>query len=74
MESQADIQKEKIMSRLFTALTAAALIGAAAPAAALSFQVNFPTLTYPTQTTPDVGQACTDLTTMTGDTCEATDK
>ena len=57
------------MSRLFTALLAATVIGIAAPASALSFQVNFPTLTYPTQPSPDVGQACTDLTTQSGGTC-----
>ncbi len=62
------------MSRVFLALVAAAIVGAAAPASAWSFQVNFPVLTYPTQPTPDVGQACTDLTTLTGETCTATSK
>lgn len=62
------------MSRILTALVAATVIGAAAPATAMSFQVNFPTLTYPTQPSPDVGQACTDLTTATGAACKLTDK
>ncbi|WP_342068994.1 hypothetical protein [Yoonia algicola] len=35
------------MSRLFFALTAAALVATAAPASALSLQVDLPTLTYP---------------------------
>ena len=57
------------MPRLFTALFAAAVIGIAAPASAFSVQVNFPTLTYPTQPSPDAGQSCTDLTTLSGSTC-----
>jgi len=57
------------MSRLFAPLLAAAIISVAAPASALSVQVNFPTLTYPTQTSPDTGQSCTDLTTLSGDRC-----
>lgn len=57
------------MSRILTALTAAAFVGIAAPASALSLQVNFPTLTYPTQPSPEVSQGCADLTTLSGETC-----
>lgn len=60
------------MTRLLTALIAATAIGAAAPASALSIQLDFPTLTYPTQPSPDVGQACSDLTLPMGDTCATT--
>ncbi|PJI86423.1 hypothetical protein BC777_2792 [Yoonia maricola] len=62
------------MSRIFFALTAAALIGLAAPATALSFQVTFPTLTYPPHPSPEVSQGCADLTTLSGDTCTKTAK
>lgn len=62
------------MPRIFLALTAAAIVTAAAPASALSFQVNFPTLTYPPQPSPEVSQGCTDLTTLPGDTCTVTTK
>ena len=57
------------MSRLFFALTAAALVAAAAPASALSLQVDLPTLTYPPQPTPEVSQGCADLTTLSSATC-----
>jgi hypothetical protein len=67
-------EKETNMSRLIIALTAAAIVGIAAPASAQSFQVDFPTLTYPTQPTPDVTQACSDVTTLSGDTCTTTSK
>lgn len=49
------------MSRTLLALSAAAVIGAAAPASAFNVAVDFPTLTYPTVTKPDVSQGCTDL-------------
>ena len=54
------------MSRIFTALIAATVIGAAAPASAFSLQLGFPVLTYPTQTGPVATQACNDVT---GATC-----
>ncbi len=57
------------MSRTLIALTAAGLVALAAPASALSFQVDFPTLSYPPVATPDVTQGCTDLTTVSGATC-----
>ena len=59
------------MSRLLTILIAATAFGAA-PASAMSIQLGFPTLTYPTQPSPDVGQACNDLTLPMGDTCATT--
>ena len=57
------------MSRIFAALIAATVIGAAAPASAFSLQLNFPVLTYPTQTAPITTQACSDLTKPSGVTC-----
>ena len=57
------------MTRIFFALTTAALLGLAAPASALSLQVQFPTLTYPPVATPDATRDCTDLTTVSGVTC-----
>lgn len=57
------------MTRKFFALTAAALIGLAGPAAAGSFAVEFPTLTYPPVATPDATRDCSDLTTVTDVTC-----
>jgi len=62
------------MSRIFFALTAAAFVATAAPASALSLQVNFPTLTYPPQPSPEVSQGCADLTTLSGETCAAPSK
>lgn len=62
------------MSRLFTGLITAAAISIAVPASAFSLQLNFPTLTYPTPPSPEVGQACTDLTSVTGGTCDTTAK
>lgn len=62
------------MSRLFTAFIAAAIMSAAAPAAAFNVDINFPTLTYPTQPSPEVGQGCTDFTSVNGVSCPATDK
>ncbi|MCK0095991.1 hypothetical protein MWU60_10465 [Yoonia sp. F2084L] len=62
------------MSRIFFALTAAAFVGIAAPASALSISVNFPTLTFPPQPSPEVSQGCADLTTLSGDTCTVTTK
>ena len=62
------------MSRIFLALTAAVFVAAAAPVSALSFSVNFPTLTYPPQPSPEVSQGCADLTTLSGDTCSVTTK
>ncbi|EBA12045.1 hypothetical protein [Roseobacter sp. CCS2] len=62
------------MSRIFFALTAAAFVGIAAPASALSLQVNFPTLTYPPQPTPDVSQGCSEVTKLSGYTCTPTTK
>ena len=62
------------MSRIFFALTAAAFVAAAAPASALSFQVDFPTLTYPPQPSPEVSQGCADLTTLSGETCTSPSK
>lgn len=59
------------MNRILLALTIAAGFGLAAPAAALSFQVDLPTLTYPPQPEPDTTQGCADLTTLSGDTCSA---
>lgn len=59
------------MKRTLLALTAAAVVGFAAPASAMSFQVSFPTLTYPPQPAPDATQGCSDLTTIKGDTCSA---
>ena len=62
------------MPRIFFALTAAAFVMAAAPAAALSLQVSFPTLTYPPQPSPEVSQGCSDVTTLSGETCTAPSK
>lgn len=62
------------MSRIFLAFSAAVLIAAAAPASAFSFQVSFPTLTFPEQPAPEVGQGCADLTKLSGDTCTTTSK
>jgi hypothetical protein len=41
----------------------------ATPAAALSIQVNFPTLTYPPVSTPDTTQGCADTTSISSDIC-----
>ncbi len=60
------------MTRIFIALIAVTFIGVAAPASAFSLQLGFPTLTYPTQPTVDVDQACTNLVTLSGDTCATT--
>ncbi len=62
------------MSRIFFALTAAAFVGIAAPASALSLQVTFPNLTYPPQPSPEVSQGCADLTTLSGETCTTPSK
>ncbi len=62
------------MSRIFLALIAAAVVGTAAPASALSFQVDFPVLTYPPQPAPDVSQGCADLTTLNGAPCTTQSK
>ena len=62
------------MSRSLFALAAVAFVSVAAPASALSFQVNFPTLTYPPVSSPDASQGCADLTTLSGDTCTTTSK
>ena len=56
------------MSRFALALTTAAAIGFAAPAAAFSVSFTLPNLTYPPVTTPDVSQGCTDLSVGTA-TC-----
>ena len=61
------------MNRLLVLATVAS-IAVAGSASAMSFQVNFPTLTFPPQPTPETTQACTDLTTLNGDTCTATSK
>lgn len=61
------------MNRILV-LATTACIAIAGSASAMSFQVNFPTLTYPPQPMPETSQACTDLTTMNGDTCTATSK
>lgn len=58
------------MTRTVTALMTAALIALAAPVSALSFQVDFPTLTYPPHpNVPTTEQSCVELTTLTGLTC-----
>lgn len=62
------------MSRVFFALTAAAFVAASAPASALSLQVTFPTLTYPPQPSPEVSQGCSNLTTISGETCSKPSK
>lgn len=62
------------MSRTFLALIAATVIGAAAPASALSISVDFPVLTYPPVQTPDVSQGCSDLTTLNGAACTTLSK
>ena len=62
------------MSRILTALTAAAFVAAAAPAFALSFQVDIPKLTYPPQPSPEVSQDCSDVTTLTGAACTTPSK
>ncbi|MEL6838130.1 MAG: hypothetical protein AAFP85_02490 [Pseudomonadota bacterium] len=60
------------MKRTFFALCAAAIVGAAAPASALSLQFDLPRLSFPTQPAPDATQGCADLTTIKGDVCVAT--
>ena len=62
------------MSRSVFALAAIAFVSVAAPASAMSFQVNFPTLTYPPVSSPDVSQGCADLTTLSGATCTTPSK
>lgn len=62
------------MSRILTALIAVTVIGTAAPASAFSLQLGFPTLTFPTQTSPEATQACTDLTTLAAATCSSNTK
>ncbi|MDP5084465.1 MAG: hypothetical protein NWQ23_03520 [Yoonia sp.] len=62
------------MPRIFLALVAAAIVSAAAPASALSFQVDFPTLTYPPRPAPEVSQGCTDMTTLNGAPCKTSSK
>ena len=57
------------MSRLALALTAAALIGAAAPATAFSLSANLPNLTYPEKPAPDASKGCANLTSLSGETC-----
>ena len=57
------------MSRILFAVTAAAFVGFAGSASALSLQVNFPTLTYPPLPAPEVSQGCADLTTLSSETC-----
>lgn len=57
------------MNRILLAFIAAAGVSFTAPASALSFQVDFPILTYPPKPTPDTSKDRTDLTTLSGDTC-----
>jgi hypothetical protein len=59
------------MNRIILAFIAATGMSLAAPASALSFQVDFPTLTYPTPPTPDTSQGCANLNTLSGETCTA---
>jgi hypothetical protein len=62
------------MNRMLLALVAATSVGLTAPASALSFQVDLPNLTYPTQPAPDTSQGCASLTTPSGTTCTTTTK
>lgn len=55
------------MARILIALTFA--LGFAAPASALSFQVQLPTLTYPPKPAPEVSQGCADHATLGRETC-----
>ncbi|MFG5383928.1 MULTISPECIES: hypothetical protein [unclassified Yoonia] len=60
------------MNRILFATLTAATLAAAAPAAAFSYAVDFPVLTFPPQPTPETTQGCTDLTTtVQGETCTA---
>ena len=59
------------MKRLVLALSAAAIVGAAAPASAMTLQFDLPRLAFPTQPAPDAAQGCADLTTLKGDICVA---
>lgn len=55
------------MTRLLIALTFA--LGFAAPASALSFQVQLPTLTFPPKPAPQVSQGCVDHATLGREAC-----
>jgi len=62
------------MPRIFLALVAAAIVSAAAPASALSFQFDLPMLTYPPRPAPAVTQGCADLMTLNGAPCTTSSK
>jgi len=62
------------MSRSLLAIAAVAIVGATAPAAAMSFQVNLPNLTYPPVAAPETTQGCADMTTLSDVTCTAPSK
>ena len=57
------------MTRILIATATAAMLTAAVPAAAFSYAVDFPTLTFPPKPAPETTQSCTDLTTLQGETC-----
>ena len=62
------------MSRIFVALVTAAVVTAAAPASAMSFQFSLPSLTFPPQPVPDASQGCSDVTALNGAACVAPTK
>ena len=62
------------MNRFLSILVTVTTVAVAGTASALPMLVDFPTLTYPPQPTPETSQACTDLTTLNDDFCTATSK